>query len=112
MKRVHYTDVPADTVEDGAVGVKIRWLIGEDDGAPNFAMRHFEVEPGGVTPYHDHPWEHEAFILGGSGVVKGPDHETAVGPGDVVYMPPDETHCFRNTGAETLSFICMVPHRR
>ena len=32
-------------------------------------MRHFEIEPGGTTPLHEHEWEHEAFILTGGGVV-------------------------------------------
>ncbi len=52
-------------------GVKIRWLITEETGAPNFAMRQFTVAPGGSTPQHTHSWEHEAYILEGSGTIQG-----------------------------------------
>jgi len=68
FKAVHYTEVPAEDVkEDDASGVKIRWLISRRDGAENFAMRCFEIEPGGHTPRHSHDWEHEVFILKGGG---------------------------------------------
>ena len=40
--------VPAESVEmEGARGVQMRILIGQAEGAPNFIMRQFEVEPGG-----------------------------------------------------------------
>ena len=69
MQVKHYTEVPAETVEQGAEGVRIRWIISQADGAPNFAMRHFEIAPGGHTPHHAHDWEHEVFILTGRGNV-------------------------------------------
>ena len=37
---------------DGAADVSMRLMVGRDDGAPSFAMRHFTVEPGGHTPRH------------------------------------------------------------
>ena len=52
---------------EGVKGVWIRWLIGEDSGAPNFFLRLFEVEPGGHTPFHSHPFEHEVYVLSGEG---------------------------------------------
>ncbi|MFH1336107.1 MAG: hypothetical protein ABII96_06285 [Candidatus Zixiibacteriota bacterium] len=40
MKIINSKDLEAREVkESGAVGVTIRWLISEKDGAPNFAMR-------------------------------------------------------------------------
>ena len=59
----------------GATGCQVRWLVGPGDGAPNFAMREFEVAPGGHTPRHSHPYEHEVFVLQGSGVVYEGDTE-------------------------------------
>ena len=112
MKVQHYKDVQADDVEQGAVGVKMRWLIDEKSGAPNFAMRHFEVAPGGRTPHHSHEWEHEVFGLSGEGVVVGEDGEKPFSAGVVVYMPPNEKHQFRNTGTEPLTMLCMVPIRK
>jgi quercetin dioxygenase-like cupin family protein len=112
MKRFHYASVEAEDVPAPAKGVKVRWLITEETGAPNFAMRQFTVEPGGHTPRHTHPWEHEAYILAGKGVVLGEDGEEQVNPGDVVFVPQDEEHQFRNTGDEELTFLCLIPHQK
>jgi len=110
MKHIHYSDVEAKAVGDEAPGVSMRWLVSKDDGAPNFGMRHFTVEPGGHTPQHTHAWEHEVFVLGGSGAVWCEGDERALGPGDAVYMPPNAEHFFRNTGGEPFTFLCLVPN--
>jgi quercetin dioxygenase-like cupin family protein len=112
MKRFHYASVEAEDVPAPAKGVKVRWLITEETGAPNFAMRQFTVEPGGHTPRHTHPWEHEAYILTGKGVILGENGEEQVHPGDVVFVPQDEEHQFRNTGDEELTFLCLIPHQK
>lgn len=110
MKVNHYEQVEQQPVEmEGAVGCTVRWLISDKDGAPNFAMRQFEVAPGGNTPKHHHPFEHEAFVLEGNGVVLEGDTEHPISSGDVVYVSPDETHQFRNTGDAPLKFLCLVP---
>ena len=105
----HYADVPAQAVEEGAKGVRIRWIISEGDGAANFAMRHFEIAPGGHTPHHAHSWEHEVFVLTGKGVVAGPEGEKPLAPGTVVFVPPGEEHHFANDGSEPLTMLCLVP---
>ena len=110
MNVKHYTDVPAQEVEGGAEGVKIRWIITQAEGAPNFAMRHFEIAPGGHTPHHAHDWEHEVFILTGRGSVVGPDGGTPLEPGTVVLVPGNEVHHFANDGDEPLTLLCLVPH--
>ena len=38
----------------GAEGITMRMMVGRADDAPNFAMRHFTVEPGGHSPHHSH----------------------------------------------------------
>ena len=70
MQVKNHTEVPAnDVTMEGAAGCRVRWLIGEGDKAPNFAMREFEVAPGGHTPKHFHDYEHEVYVLAGSGMV-------------------------------------------
>lgn len=108
MKVIHYTDVPAEPIE-GLPGVTIRWCISEADGAPRFALRVFEVEPGRSSPQHSHWWEHEVYILAGTGVAWSPEGETALRPGHAVFIPPEVEHQIRNTGDEVLRFICLVP---
>ncbi|NQT88602.1 cupin domain-containing protein [bacterium] len=104
-----YTDVEATEVEQGAQGVKIRWVINKEDGAANFAMRHFEIAPGGYTPHHAHPWEHEVFIISGDGTVAAPDGDKPLSAGSVVFVPGGEEHHFTNTGEEPLAMLCLVP---
>jgi quercetin dioxygenase-like cupin family protein len=103
-------EVPVETVEDeDAKNVEIRWLLHGPDGAEKFHMRRFTVAPGGHTPYHQHDWEHEVYILEGHGAVRSTEGETAVGPGDCMLIPGGQEHQFRNSGAEPLTFLCMVP---
>jgi quercetin dioxygenase-like cupin family protein len=94
----------------GATGCTVQWLVGEKDGAPNFAMRRFEVAPGGHTPRHSHPYEHEVFVLEGEGEVLEGATPRPLRAGTAVYVAPDEVHQFRNTGSSKLVFLCMVPH--
>ena len=91
-------------------GVALRTLISAQDGAPRFAMRVFEVEPGASTPFHAHAWEHEVFILEGAGKVRAVDGERALEPNDVVFVACNEQHCFVNPGPHVLRFICCIPH--
>ncbi len=111
MKVNHYEAVAQQPVEmEGSYGCRVRWLLGEKDGTPSFAMRQFEVAPGGHTPRHHHPYEHEVFVLEGEGIVyegESPHHLKA---GDVVLVKPDEVHQFRNTGTAPLKFLCLVPN--
>lgn len=105
------SEVEAQQVKmEGAEGCVIRWLVDDKDGAPNFAMREFSVDPNGHTPKHSHPYEHEVYILAGEGVVMEGDQERTISAGDFVYVAPDEIHQFRNTGELPMKFLCMVPH--
>ena len=111
MKVNHYEAVDQAPVHmEGAAGCQVRWLLGPDQGTPTFAMRQFEVAPGGFTPRHSHPYEHEVFVLEGEGVVIEGDREHSLRAGDVVFVVPDEIHQFRNTGAAPLKFLCLVPN--
>lgn len=94
---------------EGAVGAKMRMLIGPDDGATVFYMRQFEIAPGGSTPHHTHDYEHEVLILSGEAVVKSEQGDRPCRTGDVVWVPPNEKHQFRNTGPDPLQFICLIP---
>jgi len=102
----------AEVKEEGAEKAWIRWLISKEDGAPNFSMRFFEIEPGGRTPLHEHPWEHEVFILSGECKVILGDEEKIVGPQAAIYVPPNLRHSFINVGQEKLVLLCLIPHRQ
>lgn len=96
---------------EGVDRVSMALMVGRTDGAPNFALRHFKVEPGGHSPQHSHDYEHEVLVTGGGGTVllAGAHHD--IEEGDVVFVPADEEHQFR-AGASGLSFVCLVPVSR
>jgi quercetin dioxygenase-like cupin family protein len=95
---------------DRAVKTEIQWLIDRNDGAPNFELRKFRIEPGGSIPKHYHPAiEHEQYVLAG-------DYEIGIGekthrlkPGDSVFVPAGTVHWYKNRGKAAAEFLCIVP---
>lgn len=94
---------------EGAVGVRMRIAIGEPQGAPNFIMRVFDVEPGGNTPHHEHDFEHAVFVLAGRGTLVEEASASPLTPGVVAFVPAGTLHQFRADPSEGLRFICVVP---
>ncbi len=110
MKIVHYEEIEAKNFDsDLARGVTGRVLIGSADGAENFCMRLFTIEPGGFSPRHSHPWEHEIFFHVGHGAVWDGEGWTVVGPGVAVFVPPGVEHQVKNAGHVPLAFACLIP---
>ncbi|MFW9956273.1 MAG: cupin domain-containing protein, partial [Candidatus Thorarchaeota archaeon] len=62
-------ETPVDLA--GSTNVFVRWLVGRNTGAKTYAMRHFEIKPGGIIPLHSHEEEHEIFVLEGKAKVLG-----------------------------------------
>ena len=104
-------DVPMQAVTmDGAKDVRVRVVFGPADQAPTFAMRIFELAPGGHTPFHTHPFEHEAVILGGAIAAVTEAGQTPLRVGDALLIAPDEKHQFKNRSeTEPARFMCLVP---
>ncbi|MBN2591355.1 MAG: cupin domain-containing protein [Sedimentisphaerales bacterium] len=94
---------------EGAKDIEIRVLISKADGANNFAMRMFEVQPGGHTPLHAHPHEHEVFIVEGIGTFHCEGKDYHFEPEHVIFVPGNSMHNFQNTGDSLLRFLCLVP---
>ncbi|MHC5003769.1 MAG: cupin domain-containing protein [Planctomycetota bacterium] len=94
---------------DGAKDVQMRLMVGRDDGAPNFSMRHFTVLPGGHTPRHQHNYEHEVYVVEGRGRVEREGQLHEISAGDVLYVEPNVIHQFTNPTDAPLKFLCLVP---
>ncbi len=88
----------------------IKWLVTKEDGAKNFTMRRFEIQPGGEIGLHNHPEEHEIYFIEGKGIVFDENETTEVEVGDILYVPPNEPHGYKNTGDQPLAFICVIPY--
>ena len=108
MKKISIDDMKGEH-PDGTVGVEFRPLIAKNVGPPNFYLRIFDVQPGGHTPDHSHPWEHELYVVKGRGkIVLGSGKEN-IKEGDALLVEPDEKHMFVNDSKSLLRLVCVVP---
>lgn len=112
MKVQHYravTPIRVEAIERTAEGTVFRRVISEVDGATNFTMDIFEIQPQGHSGFHTHPWEHEVFVIRGRGVLVEAEGETPFAEGDVIFVAPEEPHQFRNSGDTPVEFVCLIP---
>ena len=93
-----------------ADGLRKGVLLDESDGAPNFAIRRFELAAGAAVPRHTNAVEHEQYVLAGEYVVGIGEEEHVVEPGDVLLVPAGVEHWYRNESQEAGAFICAVPN--
>jgi quercetin dioxygenase-like cupin family protein len=110
MKIIRYKEAEVKTYSGNAPkGVAGRVVIGKDDGAKNFCMRVFELEPGTCTAKHAHEWEHEVFVHSGKGSILRDSKWTPFAAESAIFIPVGEEHQLRNDGSELLTFVCVIP---
>ena len=109
MSVKHSLELETTTVEAGR-GVTKQVLISSEEG-PNFAMRRFEIQPGGGMPNHTNLVEHEQYVLSGGAEIAIGDTIYHVKQGDVVFIPADVPHWYKNDGEEPFVFLCLVPNK-
>lgn len=106
----HFTDVKEEKPQMAGMQATVRWLIAEKEGAPNFAMRVIEIKRKGERiPLYRHDYEHEIFVVEGTGNVLNQTGPKPVAYGDFVYVPASEEHGFESTGKAPFRFICVIP---
>ena len=104
MKHIHYLDEKAEEItEAGAKRIKFLTVIGEKESAPNFCMRVIRFEQGGQSPRHSHDYEHEMYVINGSGTAEVNGETISLKQGDIIYVPPNTNHCFRTI--EAMEFL-------
>jgi quercetin dioxygenase-like cupin family protein len=111
MKIISLENVEKNQVHmEGAEGAWKQLPLGAGDGTPVYSYRVFTVEPGGHTPYHQHPYEHMNYVIQGEGaLVNEAGEEQPIKAGDFALVMPDEMHQYRNKGDQPLKLICGVP---
>ena len=85
-------------------------LIYAED-APNFAMRKFTIDVDGFMPMHTNSVEHEQYILRGKAQIIIGQKSIIVNKDDIVYIPKEEPHSYKNIGDEPFEFLCVVPNK-
>ena len=106
----HLNELAGKRIESDLVkNVTMKVLVGAEQGWDNHVMRVFEVEPGGYTPHHQHPWPHINYIIAGTGDLMIDNVHQTITAGSYGFVPGNTIHQFKNIGDDTLKFICIVP---
>lgn len=75
-------------------------LINLDDNPPTCTMTYSEIPPDGTSTHHIHEWEHEVYIIEGSGTLICDGKEYPVKAGDAMFIPPNVDHYTLNNGGQ------------
>ncbi|MTI46433.1 cupin domain-containing protein [Sporosalibacterium faouarense] len=84
-------------------------LISPKEGWEGHVMRIIELEEGGYSPRHTHPWPHINYIISGKGILHLDGEDNELEAGSFAYVPAGKLHQFKNNGSEKFEFICIVP---
>ncbi len=95
----------SDTVKNAAMKV----LVGPDEGWKDHVMRIVELDEGGYSPAHSHPWPHINYMIEGEGILMMDGVDNAVSAGSYAYVPANTYHQFKNASKGKFRFICIVP---
>ncbi|NQW22369.1 MAG: cupin domain-containing protein [SAR202 cluster bacterium] len=87
-------------VRDVFDGTKAARMITLDDNPPTCTMSYSEIPPGGTSSHHIHPWEHEVYIIEGSGTLHCDGKQYPVKAGDAMFIPPNVDHYTLNDGGQ------------
>ena len=79
-------------------------LAGEDHGL-GMTLVIAEYPPGADLPAHRHPNGSAIVVVEGHGVFTVGDSEVEAGRGDIVVIPANAWHSFRNDGDEWLRVV-------
>jgi len=108
MKKVNEQDIKPSSPE-GTKDVDFRPMVADNMAAPNFYLRVFDVRPGGHTPLHRHPWEHEIYVVTGKGMIVLEEGGAKLSTGDALLVESGELHQFVNDGEAVLELVCVTP---
>lgn len=126
MKVINWQDVedvkidkfPYRGMMQDVIGTSVRWLsqFGDDgNGYPEYGLRFFTIQPGGMIPIHNHFYHQTMYILEGSFECWEFDPETdeqvaakVANPGDAVYVESMVPHGMKNTADTPSTFLCCI----
>ena len=73
-----------------------------------YSLAHAVVKPGNASQPHKLTTSEVYYILQGTGQMHIEGESAPVGPGQVVYIPPNAAQYIQNTGNIDLKFLCIV----
>ena len=106
----HEKDVlGVDVISPEVKNIVKKVLISPTDGWEGYVMRLFELEEGGHTPKHQHPWPHINYVVQGEGVLHLEGGEYDLSEGSFAFVPGGKMHQFMNIKKGIFKIICIVP---
>ena len=95
------------TAGDGSI---LRELLHPDkaDLSIKYSLAHAIIRPGQTSIPHRLKTSEVYYILEGEGLMHINDEIERVHNGHAVYIPPNSTQFFQNTGRKDLIFLCIV----
>ncbi len=100
---------PVRFLEEGSHNVRMRQLVGREDGARHTSVHELIFGKGGFSAPHRHKWEHELVVTAGRGVAIVDGKRISLRPGLVLLVEDNEEHQFGQLGKEPLRFLTVTP---
>ena len=75
-------------------------MINLEDNPPTTTLSYSQIAPGETSSHHIHAWEHEVFIIEGSGTLVCDGVNYPVKAGDAMFIPGNVDHYTLNDGGE------------
>ena len=79
-------------------------LVALDDNPTTCTLSYSRIEPGKTSSHHIHTWEHEVYIIKGSGTLHCDGKEYPVKAGDAMFIPGNVDHYTLNDGSRCAAF--------
>lgn len=96
-------------LEEGSHHVKMKQLIGHEDGARKTAMHELILGKGGYSAKHRHEWDHQLVVTEGRGLAILDRKKIPLRPGVVLLVQANEEHQFLQRGSGALHFVTVTP---
>jgi quercetin dioxygenase-like cupin family protein len=92
------------------LGIELEWKLRRTDTLGHYSVMATTMPPGTGVPLHQHPEQEAFFILEGEpdfALENGSLSWTQVHPGELVNIPPDAIHGFRNASDRDVKILLM-----
>ncbi len=96
-------------LEEGSHKVRMRQLVGREDGARHTSVHELVFGKGGFSVPHRHKWEHELVVTSGRGLAVVDGKRIPLRPGVVLLVEDGEEHQFLQRGKDLLRFLTVTP---
>ncbi|MBR92112.1 MAG: hypothetical protein CL903_04855 [Dehalococcoidia bacterium] len=84
-------------------------ILSIEDKVGDYVMLYVVHKKGESSPDHTHPWEHQAYITTGEGVLVCNGEEYPIKEGDCILVPANHRHQFINRGEKNLERVTVNP---